>query len=299
MATCRIDSFLKTGEIYIDPGIQNRDRNPFTMARAKNLFERFRDKMFELNGVASSLFISDGRENLPHESYAKGFLYEQKVDELETYAARHDGDLPDHVATIRLECGGFPIRPGILVRPTAAAALSLKNVASERFWELKLESDGQGRKTWLCLYCEGPIGEDALVNWKCPVCRQSNQLPIDYAHCAKCGFSAFYFACPHCSRDFDIRLFNFMCSNLTNYPSQRIDAFPISCHESLRSAVESFSEESHRKLGEVEFNLPISIRRVHLEGYQRDQDYREQFHLSLWTSDDEERPAVLMSVSSP
>jgi hypothetical protein len=302
MATYTIDSFLKKGEIYIDPEIQHRDRQPFTMQRAKTLFDCFRGETFDLNGVARSVFIYDGKEDLPRQSYAKGSLYAQTVDELESYAAGHDGDLPDHVATIRLECGGAPIRPGILVRPTAAATLSLKNAAlkreTETFFELKLDIDGRGKKTWFCLYCEGPISEDALVNWECPVCRCHDVLPIDYSTCSRCGFSASYFSCPHCSRDFDIRLFNFICSNIKDAPSQRIAEFPISCDESLKSVVETLSDDSNRKLGQVELCLPVSIRRVQLEGYRRDQDNREWFHLSLWSSE-EERPAVLMSVSLP
>lgn len=299
MSTYRIDTFLKTGEIYIDPDIQNRDRNPFTIQHAKTLFDCFREESFELNGVVRSLYIYDGREDLPRESYAKGFLYAERVDELEEYASNHNGDLPDHVGNIRLECGGGPARPGVLVRTTPAAADSLRNAAAKESWELKVEKDSQDKVTWHCFYCDGRISEEALSNWTCPVCKYNNDLPIDYAHCSRCDFSASYFTCPHCNRDFDIRLFSFNCYPTGGTPKQRIGAFVISCSDNLRSLVENFSDETHRRLSGVEIDLPMPIKRVHLEGYHKVQNSQEWFHLSLWTSDDETRPAVLMSVNYP
>jgi hypothetical protein len=305
MTIYRVGSFLRTGEIYITPEIQSREHHPFTMQRAKKLFDWFREETFELNGVVHSLFIYEGKEALPEHSFAKGLLYSQKIDELMEYARQSGGDLPDHVGTILLEYGAARENPCVRVQPTEAAARSLQDQRVEEepggIRELRSSIDSQGKITWYCRYCEEPIGEDTLSKWDCPVCHKPNNEPIDWVPCWNCEFSPAYFVCPHCLREFDIKLFNFNVHSV-GATKQRLAQLVISCGEGLSRIVEGLSTVTKNKLGEIEFELPIAIRTVYLNSYHIDQKLdrkSEWFHFSLFASEDSECATAYLSVVIP
>lgn len=115
MPTYRIDDFLRTADIYIAPEIQHRDQYPFTMQDAQSFFHHFRGILFEVNTTARAIFIFRAKEALPRSSFAEGALYSQNVDELEAYAQRNNGNLPEPVAAILFEFGGNHAVPYIKV----------------------------------------------------------------------------------------------------------------------------------------------------------------------------------------
>jgi hypothetical protein len=302
MTTYQVSSFLRTGEIYISPEIQNREHYPFTLQRAKQFFDCFREETFELNGVVRSLFIDEGKEALPAHSFAKGFLYSQKIDDLVEHARQSGGDLPDHVGTILLEYGGTRESPYIHVEPTEATARSLQDQRAEEETggmpdQLKSSIDPNGKITWYCRYCEGSIGEDALSKWDCPVCHGSNDEPLDWVPCRNCGFSPAYFVCPHCLKEFDIKLFNFNVYN-DGATKQRLGQLVISCGENHRRIIEGLSAVTKNKLSEIEFEFPIVIRAVYLNSHHIDLG-QEWFHLLLFASEDSECVTAYMSVVIP
>jgi tetratricopeptide (TPR) repeat protein len=108
--TYYIFDFLKVNEISISPDIQEREVFPFTMDCAQRLFDNFRDSSFEFDGMVKAIVIFDGKENLPRQSYAHGFLFSQTLDEIGAMSS-----LPKPLGKIELEYGGSLTSPIVRV----------------------------------------------------------------------------------------------------------------------------------------------------------------------------------------
>jgi len=93
-----VKDFLKTAEIVISPEIQNRTHNPFTMSVAKLFFDNFVSSTFDFDGSAGSIVITDADMAMPDHSWAKGWIYPNKVDEMPEEGKP--------VEFILFECGG-------------------------------------------------------------------------------------------------------------------------------------------------------------------------------------------------
>jgi len=110
----RMENFWRSNDIYIDPDIQTREGNQFTMNCAKRFFVPFLKEYFAFEGKVGSIRIYDGKEALPRHSYAFGWLYSDTIDEI----MRHRGTWPEHpVGTINFEYGGNAKAPYISVQP--------------------------------------------------------------------------------------------------------------------------------------------------------------------------------------
>jgi len=110
MAIYNIINFLRSAEILINPDIQERSLYPFTMQCAKKFFDNFVNDSFDFDGYVGSIVIYDGKENLPRHSYAAGFLFSQRIDEINSL-----GIFPDPIGSIQFEYGGNTTTPYISV----------------------------------------------------------------------------------------------------------------------------------------------------------------------------------------
>lgn len=115
MPTHHIADFLETADIYISPEIQQQPHYPFTMACAKRFFDEFRRSSFEFDRSVRAIFIFRGKEALPRNSFAEGWLFSKTVNELENYAARNNGNLPENIGIIYMDCGAPLHRPYIKI----------------------------------------------------------------------------------------------------------------------------------------------------------------------------------------
>lgn len=74
--------FWRSGDILIQPDIQNRRRNPFTMEQAKQFFSNFKKERFAFDqGEVRSIFVRRA-EVTPDQSHADGHLYSNTIDEI-------------------------------------------------------------------------------------------------------------------------------------------------------------------------------------------------------------------------
>lgn len=116
MANYRIADFIRNGQVLIMPDIQDRPQFPFTIQRAMQFFRCFANESFDLDQKVSSIIIYDGKEALPHHSYAAGHLYAASLEEIGD-ATQKTGRLPDPVGTINMEYGGTRTSPRLQAQP--------------------------------------------------------------------------------------------------------------------------------------------------------------------------------------
>ena len=108
--------FFRSTEIHIDPDVQNRPVNPFTMQSAKRFFfQNFAKESFYFEGKVGSIVIRYAEDHLPGHSFAGGWLYPVKLDELGR--ASDLGATPDPAGKIHFRFGGEVTIPMIEVTP--------------------------------------------------------------------------------------------------------------------------------------------------------------------------------------
>ena len=108
--------FFRSTEIHIDPDVQNRRVNPFTMASAKRFFfQNFAKESFYFEGKVGSIVIRYAEDHLPAHSFAGGRLYAAALDEIGRASER--GATPDTVGKIHFRFGGEVTIPMIEVTP--------------------------------------------------------------------------------------------------------------------------------------------------------------------------------------
>ena len=116
MPRYRFAEIYARADLIIDPNIQRRPHNPFTMASAKLFFDNFRSATFEFDGPVGFIFIDEGDMVLPNRSRASGNLFAETIDEVQK-----SGTKPSPVARIRFEYGGDLMTPEVDVEPIRRA----------------------------------------------------------------------------------------------------------------------------------------------------------------------------------
>lgn len=111
MSTYDVADFLILDEILISPDIQKQADHPFTLERAKRFFDYFARESFTIDGEVKSIIINSGRQNLPDNSFASGFLLSETISVLQTRGSFSD----KIVGLIRMEYGGDLTSPRISV----------------------------------------------------------------------------------------------------------------------------------------------------------------------------------------
>lgn len=110
MPSYRFADFYKRADLIIDPDLQRRTPNPFTMTVAKRFFDNFWSATFEFDGPVGFVFVDDGNMALPNRSWASGNLCAEAIADVQ-----RTGEEPTAVARVFFECGGACTTPIIRV----------------------------------------------------------------------------------------------------------------------------------------------------------------------------------------